>query len=182
MISEYRESELNRSQFYEIVSLTNSIWPHPERSLDELVDKAMTFAQRNRSDWIRRFVIWDHSRVIAHARVFPRDIVTKNQVLSILALAGVCVSEERRGEGIGKKLIKRVFQLVDESEFPCILFQTAVPDFYRKLDSRQVFNRFVNSQNESDPECNPWWEKNIMIYPEEYPFPEGRIDLNKPGY
>jgi predicted GNAT family N-acyltransferase len=182
MISEYRESELNRTQLYEIVSLVNGIWPHPEKSVDEMVSNAITFAERNRIDWNRHFVIWDNTKAIAHARIFPREILPENQVLSILALADVCVFQERRGEGLGKKMIKKVFKLVDDSEFPFILFQTAVPEFYRKLCARKVSNRFYNSKNRADTESNPWWEENIMIYPASYNFPAGKIDLNGPGY
>jgi hypothetical protein len=71
---------------------------------------------------------------------------------------------------------------VDGGEFPVALFQTAVPDFYTRLGSRSVSNRFVNSRNSEDPEANPWWDPNIMIYPADAAWPMGTIDLNGSGY
>ena len=181
-ISEYREYELNREQFFQIITLSNGIWPHPVKSVDDLVKEAFEFANQNPDPWIRRFVIWEKSKAVAHARIFPRKIVTSKGELCNMALASVCVLEVKRGEGYGRLIVERVFQLLDESEFPLTLFQTGVPGFYRKLGAKNIPNRFYNSRNLSNPDSNPWWEENIMIYPESYDFPPGRVDLNGFGY
>ena len=78
--------------------------------------------------------------------------------------------------------IEEAMQRVDQGEFPVSLFQTPKPGFYEKLGARKVNNRFVNSKNEQDPEADPWPAEHVMIYPTPYPWPEGVIDLNGPGY
>jgi predicted N-acetyltransferase YhbS len=181
-VSEYKEFELSRDQFFQIIALSNGIWPHPNKTGNDLVTEAFDFAQKNPDPWIRRFVIWEKDQAVAHARVFPRKIITAKGELRIMALASVCVLEEKRGEGYGRLIVERVFRLLDESEFPLTLFQTGVPGFYRKLGAKNISNTFYNSQNLSNPASNPWWEKIIMIYPGSYDFPQGKIDLNGFGY
>lgn len=182
MVSEYKEFELTREQFHRILKLENKIWPHPAKSIDELASEAFDFAQKNPDPWIRQLVIWEKDQAIAHARIFPRTIITEKGALRIMALASVCVLEEKRGKGHGKLVVEQAFRRLDESEFSLVLFQTGVPGFYRKLGAKNISNTFYNSQNSSNPDKNPWWEANIMIYPESYDFPPGKVDLKGFGY
>jgi GNAT superfamily N-acetyltransferase len=108
--------------------------------------------------------------------------MTEAGELPVMALSGVCVAEPFRGLGIGAALVRSAFERVDQGEFPVSLFQTTVPDFYRKLGAVAVDNVFRNSRNEADPEASPWGDEEIMIYPRHFDWPKGIIDLNGPGY
>lgn len=131
----------------------------------------------------RRFVIWQGEQVIAHARTFVREIIVEDQRLPVLALAAVCSDPEIRGKGLGVRVTQKAFQQVATDAWPEVsLFQTPVPGFYQKLNSRLVTNRFVNRCNVDDPEANPWRDDQIMIYPSEFAWPEGTVDLNGCDY
>lgn len=145
-VSEYREFELTREQFYEIAMLENGVWPHPVKSVAEQAREAFEFAGRNPDPRIRRFLVWEEERALAHTRIFPRTITTASGALEILALAGVCVLAEKRGEGYGRLIVERVFRVIDRSDFPLALFQTGVPGFYRKLGAKNISNQFYNSR------------------------------------
>jgi predicted N-acetyltransferase YhbS len=128
------------------------------------------------------FVVWDGGQAIAHARTFPRTIRSRSGDITLMGLAGVCVMPERRGEGLGRDVVRKAFERVDRGDFPVSLFQTTVPDFYTGLGAKAIANRFVNSRNTDDPEANPWWDPHIMIYPADAVWPDGTIDLNGSGY
>ena len=129
-----------------------------------------------------RFVIWENENCIAHARIFPRKIFTPIGGLKIFALADVCVSKSRRGEGLGKAAVEKVFEKVNNHEGTVCLFQTDIPKFYEKMGSKIVMNKFHNSRNTKDPKANPWWNEYVMIFPSYINFPSGNIDLNGYGY
>ncbi|MCP4774691.1 MAG: hypothetical protein GY880_10660 [Planctomycetaceae bacterium] len=81
------------------------------------------------------------------------------------------------------RVTQKAFQQVATDAWPEVsLFQTPVPGFYQKLNSRLVTNRFVNRRNVDDPEANPWRDDQIMIYPSEFAWPEGTVDLNGCDY
>jgi len=75
-ISEFQEFELSEAQFYEIAALENGVWPHPVKSAADQAREAFEFARRHPDPWIRRFVVWEEGRALAHARIFPRTIIT----------------------------------------------------------------------------------------------------------
>ena len=102
--------------------------------------------------------------------------------LEITALSGLCVSPDERNNGIGKYLVGKVFEAIDQSACPVSLFQTSIPLFYKKFGTRQIYNRFYNSRNKRNPQANPWWDPCIMVYPGHYAWPEGNMDLNGPAY
>jgi GNAT superfamily N-acetyltransferase len=86
-----------------------------------------------------------------------------------------------RGRGLGHAVVRAAFEYVDDGTFPVSFFQTGVPEFYRKLSCREVRNHAVNSLAD-DPGGCPWWEKHIMIYPADVPWPDGEIDLLGPAW
>jgi len=122
------------------------------------------------------------AELVGYAEIFPRTIFTSEGALTVWGLGSVCVTANRQGAGIGRKVVEACFKAVDKMENSISLFQTGVPGFYHKLNCREVNNRITNSQNKENPEKNPFWDDHIMIYPANYPWPEGDIDLNGKGY
>ena len=179
ILSQHTEKELTESQVWSIVSLIQSVWPNVDKTIVELVAECMDRAADSNS---KRFVLWKDDQAIAHALTFEREIFTTEGSLKQMALAAVCVAESRRDEGLGAQVMRKAFEQVDNGVWPVSLYQTPVPGFYEKLGARIVDNEFVNSRNEEDPQANPWWEAEVMIYPAEFAWPDGRIDLNGGGY
>ena len=185
----YIESELTDSQIESIVTLTNSIWPKEELTLRQRIDQTIATIRDDSRATINpiRFVIWDGGQAIAHALVFDRlvrilDATDKpTSSINVLALAAVCSDAKRRGQGLGLAVVKAAFEQIGDQK-PLSLFQTGVPQFYEKLGGRIVNNQFVNLLNDKDQKSNPWWDKEVMIVPGNYEWPEGRIDLNGAGY
>lgn len=181
-VRQYHEHEMNIGQYLKIMRLENTIWPHPKKSVAELAEEALVFSRQQSDNWVRRYVVWEAGDAIAHARIFPRKIITPESELKIMALAGVCVNQKIQGKGLGKSLMESVFHDITLSPFPISLFQTDVPGFYEKLGAKIVSNPFINSQKIAEPDANPWWGEYVMVYPDLANFPEGEIDLNGPGY
>jgi len=178
---EHIDHQITYNQYLAIESLINSVWPHPTKTVEDLAKYA--FGQAKLSDEKSvRTVVWENDKALAHARIFPRTIVTQGGELTVAALAGVCVSEARRGDGLGKLVVENLFRKLAGLGFPITLFQTGVPEFYKKLGAKLVFNTFINSQHQSNPKANPWWDDYVMIYPADYMLPDGEIDLNGKGY
>lgn len=185
----HSEPDLTESQVKAIVTLVNSIWPDKDKTISELIaDWLAQIRQMQKSksgkdgNHATHFLISEGNKAIAHARIFPREIYTPDGLLKVAALASVCVDANHRGEGLGAAVVRCAFEMVDRGTFPVSLFQTGVPGFYERLGARSVDNKFVNSGCDKDAEASPWWDKYVMIYPGEYPWPEGTIDLNGPGY
>ena len=181
-VSEYIESEITRAQWHEIVSLIYSTWPKPNKSVDQLVEETIDLEKNNPEQFTRRFVIWEYGKAVAHSKIFPRTIFTGLSKIKVAALTAVCVSKNHRGSGLGREIIEHVFQYLSDSFSGVTLFQTNVPEFYKQFGAIRVNNRFVNRSDIQNPDSNPWWEDNIMIYPGSYEFPTTLINLNGPAY
>jgi predicted N-acetyltransferase YhbS len=180
----HRDADLSTREIESIVRLVDRVWPAKDRSFADRLRQFTSWVEENKRTGfeVMSFVVWDGGQAIAQARTFPRLIHSQSLDLTVMGLAGVCVLPERRGEGLGKDIVKKAFERVDGVGFVVALFQTAVPGFYTKLGARSITNRFVNSLNSEDPEANPWWDPNIMIYPAGATWPEGSIDLNGSAY
>jgi predicted N-acetyltransferase YhbS len=180
----HRDADLSTPEIDSIVRLVDSVWPARDVTLAERLRQFTSRVEKNRRTGfdVMRFVVWDGNQAIAHARTFERVIHGPSGSLTIMGLAGVCVLPERRGEGLGREVAEKALGRVDAGDFAVSLFQTAVPDFYRKVGARSVTNRFVNSLNTKEPDANPWWDPDIMIYPAGFAWPGGTIDLNGPAY
>ena len=188
---------LTRAEAHAIATLLYSVWPQSTRSFEERFERIA-------SDWVgydgpesvrpRYFVIWDSPRThesdashqpvaIALALAAPRTIRTNASEMTILALARVCTAPDRRGEGLGTRVVRAALQLVDEGVYPFALFQTT-PDvhaFYEKLGACVATNEFVNSRADNPQAC-PFWSEVILRYPRGADWPAGTIDLLGPGY
>ncbi len=187
-VTQIQNEALVKKEIVAVVSLLDSIWPNEEKTVPQLV-KAFPEVQRHcrvsypgSTHESRRHVVWDGGELIAHALTFERPVISKNREISVMALARVCVTPVHRGKGIGADIIRSAFQRVDSGEFSVSLFQTTIPAFYERLGAVTVANQFVNSRNDVAPDTNPWSDEWIMIYPGDFPWPTGLIDLNGPGY
>ena len=184
-IKQYLETELSPDQASAIGVLSSRSFESSTRALEERVAEILAAAgsQDPEKTTGRRFVIWEGKRAIAHARTFVRRIFVAEREIPVLALATVCSDPKLRGHGLGVAVTRRAFEQVGRDDWPQVsLFQTPVPGFYEKLNCRIVPNRFVNRRNTEDPEANPWRDDTIMIYPAQYEWPAGVVDLNGPDY
>jgi predicted N-acetyltransferase YhbS len=183
-VSTHRDANLTRGEIRAIVRLIADVWPSPDSSFAQRLQKFTGWVENNRRTGfdVISFIVWADGLAIAHARTFARRIHAESESLTIMALAGVCVAPDRRGEGLGQAVVMKAFERVNKGEFPLGLFQTQIPDFYRKLGCGCVTNRFVNRLNNENPDDNPWWDPHIMIYPGDSAWPDGPIDLNGTAY
>jgi GNAT superfamily N-acetyltransferase len=129
----------------------------------------------------RVFLVRRDGAVVSMSVLRPRRIKTPDGPMDVMALASVKTHPEYRHRGLGRAVVRAAFAYVDDGTFPLSLFQTGVPEFYRKLNCRVVDNPFVNSLG-NDPQISPWWDDEVMIYPAEAVFPQGEIDLLGPGW
>lgn len=160
-----------------IVKLVRSIWPSKDgivrREEDEL---GHFFADRPEE---RHIILKSDNKVDGYARIFFRKIMIGEQVYRNCALACVCINESQRRNGYGREIVRLAFELVDNKQYDCSVFQTAVPGFYEKLGAKIINNSCVNSQ---DGNSNPWWDKFVMIYPSSVETLDKIIDINGKGY
>lgn len=184
-ITEYTDTELTREIAEPIGVLCARSFKDSKRSLEERVNEMLSFngSQEPEHTTGRRYVIWKGRNVIAHARTFVRQLFVGDEPLSVLALAAVCSDPDMRGQGLGVLVTKAAFQRVNQPGWPQVsLFQTPVPDFYKKLDCRLVENQFVNRRNIADPNANPWRDPHVMIYPSVFAWQTEVVDMNGPDY
>lgn len=158
-----------------ITELVNATWP---REAPAPGARAMPPVEQDKT----HVTIWDGDTLAAHAAFFPRTVRHVAGEFVVMALAGVCVPKDRRGAGLGRRVVLEAFRDVDAGLFRVSLFQTTVPDFYRRLGAVTVGNRFFNSRHVTGPGKTPWWDPHVMIYPAWTGWPAGDIDLNGPGY
>lgn len=177
-----RVSDLAPAQLRALCALYDRIWPVATGGLVPRADEVG-------ADWVREgrevVGVWEREVPIATAMFFPREIMTNNGALRVLALAGVCTAPEFRGRGRGAAVVRAAFAQVDGGSFGVSLFQTSVPSFYAKLGARAVENAFVNSRHrpgDRGSAGHPWWDPNVMIYPAAFCWPEGEIDLLGEGF
>jgi predicted N-acetyltransferase YhbS len=163
-----------------VFNLANVVWP-PAAGAEPADPQAALEQWRTQvaAQVAAHFIIGEGDKpVLAHARIFRREIFTSQGPLLVGALAMVCVHPDYRGRGWGAAVVRAAFDFLPELSTQVALFQTGVPQFYEKLGSRIIHNRFFNS----DKPGNPFWDKCEMIYPAAFAWPEGDIDLNGPGY
>lgn len=178
-----QRSDLTREQALSIVTLGKTVWPeHSPQGVETLAD-ALLVESSAKPDF-QFHVIWRDGVAVAAAQSFARDVIAEEgggRLFTVLALAGVCTLPGERGKGYGAAVVRAAFARVESGAYDQSLYQTGVPDFYRKLGARTVENRFVNRMAD-DPQVCPWWNDFIMVYPQHGSWPGGLIDLNGPGY
>lgn len=170
-----------------IAELVVRIWPKPDVTVamrQELAEKMLRQYEGPAEQRPRSFVVRQDGRVIAHAAFVTRTIGTSAGEMTIAGLARVCTDPDVRGQGLGPRVVRPIFDLVDQGVFPFSLFQTSqeVKPFYERLGCRMVENAIVNSLATEGEETCPFKDAVAMIYPAEGDWPEGEIDLRGPGY
>jgi predicted N-acetyltransferase YhbS len=177
-------SEFTQNEFAAIFDLMCAIWPSKQKD-DKNSDEMMHDMWRKWKDQksITVYISSEHT-IIAHARGFSRVIGFNGNSLEVMAPASVCVRKEWQGQGLGYKVMEKVFKLIDTNLSPVALFQTPVPEFYEKLGAKIISNTFINSTNKTDPQATPWWDPFIMIYPATFNWSDSSTvsDLNGPGF
>lgn len=163
-----------------IVRLLDKVWPSPGVDFSTMAQGLYDWVREDPS--LQLLLVWEEETLVGHARLFQRVIKNGERQIALLGLAGLCSDPDRRGRGIGRTLAERAFEEVQLSHYPICLFQTDKAAFYRKLGAVEVRNTFVNRRDRSNPGGNPWWEPNVMIYPEYRQWPEGEINLNGPAF
>jgi len=170
-----------------VTELWLSVWPDHSR---EYYAAKMARMAENAGDLPAGYPgFWKGENMAAVALIFPRDIQTPRGSLTVMALSGVCVSPDLRGQGLGAGVVKKAFSFVGQGTYPVSLFQTSfrVAPFYEGLGCRRIRNSFINSRTpeHADPETlrrSVFWDDVVMIYPAGFDWPAGQIDLCGPAY
>ena len=129
----------------------------------------------------RTFLLRVEGQLVAASTLIPRRIETAEGPMDVLGLADVKTHPDFRKRGYGAAVVRAALAYVDDGTFPLSLFQTDVPDFYRKLGARTVDNRFVNRLGQN-PAARPWWGACVMVYPAGHRWVEGTVDLAGPAW
>lgn len=172
----------------EALRLWSVIWPKASRGdLEANTDEFLARARDGASEQSlsgRLHFMERSGELVAVSLSFLREIrfEESGESRTVLALAGVCSRPGYRGEGLGAQVVKAAFERLAAESIELCLFQTGVPEFYRKLGSRAVDNAFFNSLSEENRDANPWWDERVMIHPAAARWTEGRVDLRGPGY
>ncbi|MEM9160824.1 MAG: GNAT family N-acetyltransferase [Verrucomicrobiota bacterium] len=187
LVERLGRADLSRSDNLELISLWEEVWPQAGGSVEEkLADaerktEAAAEQKGDLSERIHRLHV--EGRLVAVCRTFLREIqyVDTGENTSVLALASVCTKPVERGNGFGRRVVEDAFRRLEDEGIGLSLFQTGVPDFYRKMGCRTVSNRFLNSFADN-PEATPWWDDWAVIYPAEANWREAPVDLRGAGY
>lgn len=185
-VETWNPRSLTPAQAAAIGEFISRVWPKPNVGAAErtrqLADAARNWRGRA-THGPRCFVVLDEGQVVAHAAIWPREIVVEEERLTVAGLARVGADPALRGRGLGELVVRAALAPVDEGEFPFALFQASrrVQLFYEKLGAAVVENRIVNSLAD-DPTANPFWDEIAMRYPGDRDWPSGAIDLLGPGF
>ena len=172
---------LAKRDIWDLLELLNKEWPLSEGKpdMDELV---RAYKAREKVEFNKVILFFSDNKLAGHAEIFQRDIYLDSEKIPVLALSGVCVDPRFRGNKIGLQLVQKAFSFVDNRSYSISLFQTNVPDFYKKLRCKLITNAFINSKSKEDPGANPWKDPNVMVYPDSVDVGNGIIDLNGACY
>ena len=185
-MEEFDANTLSEAVARSIAELVVRVWPKPGVTVDLRQERVLELRRSSPGSpeqGSRCFVIWDDGQVIATSALVSRTIGTSAGDMTIAGLARVCTDPDRRGLGLGKRIVRPVFDLVDQQVFPFSLFQTSteVSPFYETMGCCKVDNPIINSLAE-DLHESPFWDRVVKRYPDGPGWPEGEIDLRGPGY
>lgn len=178
--------KLSDDQLRQIAELIYATWPKPGKDVEyrqrQIGQIAESYSGPGELSPTATLVL-DRDRVVAVAINETRTIGTPEGDFTILGLGKVCSDPNRRGEGLGARVVRGAFKQVDEGPFPFALFQTTtqVRPFYERLGACVVPNPVINSQH-PDADAHPFHDEVVMRYPSGTGWPAGQIDLRGPGY
>lgn len=177
-------TDLSEREKRKIVELKTLVWPPTDKSVEDVWRIfPHLHVDPNTKHTDRRFLlVWNGKDLIGHAEVFPRTLNTDKGPEVVIALAGLCVHPDFQGNGLGKEISNEVFRFSNEDAECVCLFQTEIPEFYEKLGSRKIDNKFTNSMEIYDKKYCNFWDPNVMIHPGDADWTNGEIDLNGVSY
>lgn len=182
-VHSYMTSTMSEQELRAVFALLWQIWPGKnsfEEAFANFKKSIPEYARRGTDS--HRFVIWEGEQVVAHANIFPREVHTKRGSIRLGALSAVCTHTNYRGRRFGAQVVRAAFDLVDNGTFPVALWMATVPIFYEKLGARIIQSSWINTKNAEDQNTDPWPDVQKMIYPANYAWPAGQIDLNGSAY
>lgn len=140
--------------------LWEQVWPSSDTGDTEArIAKTSRRAADHRNQNLH--LAFDESdRLAAVARTFEHVIGYGDTVRAILALASVCSTPDRRGEGYGDSVTRAALERANELGLT-MLFQTPVPTFYERYGCRVIENEITTSKPDAESFKDPW----AMIYP-----------------
>lgn len=174
----YRQSDLTPDLLAAIAEVRDRVWP-PETDGGHGLP---TTKEADCPKLLRHLAFLD-GRLAAHAAGFSRTIIHQRGQTEVLALASVFSDPNLRTRGLGKAVVRAALERVDNGEFTASLFQSPVPDFYRRLGCRTLTGyRWVNRLDPVDPERHPFWNDDVMVYPASRAWHGQLIDINGPAW
>ena len=113
---------LSKANARAIAELLVRVWPKPDKNVEFRQRQMLALGDgydgpENQAP--RCFVVRSSGRVIAHATFLPRTISTTAGLLTIAGLARVCSDPEYRGQKLGEKVVRAVFELIDQGDGLC---------------------------------------------------------------
>ena len=135
--------EISAKEEAQIVQLWQKVWPdRPAGHYEKTVSDFSNFTPGKLP--VGYVTLHLNDKVVAQCRIFPRLIRTSASERTVMALGGVCVDPEMRGQSLGRNLVRHAFSLVDGGPYESSLFQTSfqVEPFYLNLGCRRISNTF----------------------------------------
>ena len=172
-------SDIKSHQVIDILSLMNFTWPDDDT--EKSVEEKVAGFYDDHSEKIC-YCFYQDKVLVGYAESIPLTIQIEDKWLNIIGLGGLNVHPDWRRKGYGRAIVEAVFKRIDSKEYPFCLFQTGIPHFYEKLGCKVIKNKFINSNNQSDPSKNPFWDEYAMIYPATAIWPSGTVDLLRKGF
>lgn len=169
--------KLRSHEIKSLLELLILVWP-PVNGGPNIDNLIKGYKIENKSPFHKVLLYFNNKELVGHTEIFHREVIIDSEVIPILALAAVCVKPSFRGKNIGFEMVKKAFEYINNGTYNFSIFQTNVPEFYLKLNCKQINNRFINSKSDIAPNKNPWRDPNIMIYPNTFDIGNHVIDLN----
>ncbi len=172
-------SDIKRNHVVDILELINLTWPDDDT--EKSVEEKVAGFYDDHSEKIC-YCLYQGKELIGYAESIRLTIKIESNCLVVLGLGGLNVHPDWRRKGYGRAIVEAVFKRIDSKEYPSCLFQTGIPYFYEKLGCKVINNKFINSNNQSDPSKNPFWDEYVMVYPASSQWPTGTADLRREGF
>ena len=172
-------SDIKRNQVVDILELINLTWPDDDT--EKSVEEKVAGFYDDHSEKIC-YCLYQGKELVGYAESIRLTIKIESNCLVVLGLGGLNVHPDWRRKGYGRAIVEAVFKRIDSKEYPSCLFQTGIPHFYEKLGCKVIKNKFINSNNQSDPSKNPFWDEYVMVYPASAQWPKGTADLRREGF
>jgi predicted N-acetyltransferase YhbS len=180
------------SQFVAACALHHAAFPRPGRTLADVMEKkrpvwmgpdVVPGPLRSECAPRRLVVIGPRGQVLGNVGLIARQIETPAGLMRVQGILDVASSDEARGLGLGRRLIRAAWDEVDAGLYPLCLFQTGpAVGYYERLGARVVDNEFFDSTGDTPEGQRPFTDEAVMIYPADADWPAGPIDLRGPGW